>query len=83
MKTGEYVFLIAVAVMAAAVVFTSLRATEEAFTVPALSAVPAGGTVRDVDMGRINRLIEQGYLSDREAEYYEQMPSDRQAAEQP
>lgn len=42
----------------------------------AAAAAEGIGEVRDVDVRHIKRLIEQGYLSDREAEFYEPVLSE-------
>ena len=73
MKRTDATFIIAV--VAFAIVFSaiSLSHTPSPFAALDGSATSMGGSAgksRDVDVGRIQRLIRQRHLSDHEAEYY-------------
>lgn len=72
MRTNERLFLLAIAVIAAAV---AASAVTEAGRILARSGreqawSPTAGEPRDVDAQQIRRLIERGLLSDREALHY-------------
>ena len=72
MQKNEYVFI--TAVLAVALVFAGLAlwraagAAEDATDL--MPAAHGGGQVRDIDTGRIRRLLDAGTLSDHEALFY-------------
>jgi hypothetical protein len=77
MKTSDALFLICVFAVAGLLIFATLTRTETA--APSATSPPAageGGRPRDVDSNRIRTMIERGELSDHEAEFYREAPSD-------
>jgi hypothetical protein len=83
MKKREAVFLGAVAAFAVTFVAVTLSNTARSVAKGPRVRRPetgAAGEARDVDMQKLKRLLLHGYLSDREAEYYEKLPEDQEAA---
>ena len=84
MKRNDIVFLFAVGVIAFAVAALTLmrawEAAEQQVSVrPAVGGV--AGQPRNVDTGKLKRLIETGRLSDHEAQYYK--PADEETVTPP
>lgn len=76
MRRTEIVFLLSVCVFAVA--FATLTLSEAAKVITWSGGaentfLPSAGAPRDVDMQRLQRLLERRSLSDREALYYKQV----------
>ena len=73
MKKTDRVFICAVAIIASAMIALTLMQTREAAEQQAAARPTVGGAAgqpRDVNMGKLQRMMETGRLSDHEALYY-------------
>jgi len=70
---GLLVSVLAVAVLVSAVSIDRLITVLPAYEDYAASSIASGGRPRDVDLQRIEDLIRQNRLSDREAEFYKKL----------